>query len=584
METPKGASSMWYADIAKGPPEKNNDYLKKKKAVKKYIGNKTSHMSLIRKTQARSDDLLEESTVLQRVSGGTGLVDHVTGQKLKSRLSMSMRDLKSLIGNQVSVQEIQDMLDDKEEEEHENERETLQIPYSTEIDTTVSDEVSSDCVLHESGVTVSVSASNPETPLSPGNAELSVVKDGQATTVSQGVSSGTADETARASNQEKPPVLSAIGEEADPAQASQEENPQDTSEADSIRQDPEAWRLGSVHLGSGREVQKDQGTDDCGADQDAELNEFAKCLMTTRGGDPSSMSWNHEGMLWMRKEQDNSGTVLFEFTTHWKRRFGRLCLWPGSGAHDNELIDSSEPAGCLCLAVYRDKKWPSVVKQILNLKGAELVSWDKSTLRTRLRFTITLRDGSCYDLATDKEDQRQEWIQAFKACGVTVIGDERAPDLGDVKSPGGSDSGAPKPPGDSDSEDMKSPVLRTSIKSPEIGMKSFEEEEDEDEKEPEFVYPLIIQFHTRDTKEHRRLIVAADSEEEQRQWIKAFRESSKPPESSCDVQATSSNFQKGKTVHKGGAPSTAFFVGGSAALGAGGKGGKRAKAKPHWET
>lgn len=578
-DSPKGASSMWYADIVKGPTEKNKDFLTKVKKSKKIVQN----MSIVRMTAVRSntckDNDVDEKPEGPRRGDGIGLVDKKTGLKKQSRLSFSSQDLMGMIAadSQARNKHIQGLLEDDDEER--DERETLSIPFVPDLRGLPTDSLLEspviDSIVEKEGERETDSTSQEVQPQDAG-AVASAIQEtpssdtGEHTPTSQEAQPHDADvatpavEEAPSSDAGKTDVATSASPEAVHPGRGEEIAPEQEalSSKDASQKAPLEKSL-STESNNDQSMESDS--------QDPELKRFAKCLMSSREGDPASVKWHHEGMLWLRKEQDNSGNVLFELTTHWKLRHGRLCLWPGE---DLTLGDSvgSNPAstGCPCLAVYRDKKWPSQVKQLINLKDAEVVAWDKSTYRTRLRFTITLVDGACYDMGTDKEAQRTDWLAAFSACGMKVVG----------KIPI-TDPAPPLPPADSIRATATSSIRTLkSYDSNEVST-ILEDAEDDTVKEPENLYPLIIQFHTRDVKEHRRLLLAAGSPVEQKQWLKAFREASNPPDSSLDLCATSSNFKKAVSNGKGiGKTSSAFYVGGTSTHTGGGK----KKAKPHWET
>ena len=54
-------------------------------------------------------------------------------------------------------------------------------------------------------------------------------------------------------------------------------------------------------------------------------------------------------------------------------------------------------------------------------------------------------------------------------------------------------------------------------------------DEEEVEDEPEHVFPLTVEFHQRDGKDHRRLLLAADSPFEQEDWLRCLSEAVNPP-------------------------------------------------------
>mmetsp|Transcript_19374 Transcript_19374/g.50847 ORF Transcript_19374/g.50847 Transcript_19374/m.50847 type:complete len:594 (-) Transcript_19374:440-2221(-) len=315
--------------------------------------------------------------------------------------------------------------------------------------------------------------------------------------------------------------------------------------------------------------------------------------------DPSTVEWKLEEMIWIRREFDGMGMDqatyhLLAGAMHWKKRFGRLDADEGSEDPSPKIV------------IYRDQKWPTVVKGVIGLKNATVSMSDKKTIRKRFRFTIHQEDGSTTDIATDSEEERLVWIARLKEIGVhhkapDMLREIRSASVENLAGAGAGEKRVSMPPRSSDAPSepeeaavasggdvneygrVNSSVMNADwMNEPDEILEEISDEE-EVEDEPEHVFPLTVEFHQRDGKDHRRLLLAADSPFEQEDWLRCLSEAVNPPADPyhSHVKPTSTFFA-GNNQPKPGAANGALFFAGGGIVNAGASSG-HVEIRPHWE-
>lgn len=359
--------------------------------------------------------------------------------------------------------------------------------------------------------------------------------------------------------------------------------------------------------------------------------------------DPSAAPCNMAGNIWVRRSLEGMDFTTYHYLAgalHWKRRFARIFPDADAESPDARLI------------IYREKKWPSMVKESISLVGAKVFLFDKITVRTRFRFTVTLNTGEAIDLASDTEEERLQWIEQLCASGAEATQAPGAPedelaDVTDLGAAGGTadtseaaevahdataattPDAAPAPPPlvspprsppaasppAAPASPPAAPAPPPAVPAPPVtgevpgseldvtepvhalhpAVKAWLEKDETNDiyedfsdheggEDPEHVFPMVIEFHQRDAKEHRRMLLAAETAHEQQIWMGCFKVAVKPPETMetqrFDTHVPTANYtDSGPAAMNDGA---VFFTGGRVVQDS--IGSKTGKIRPHWEN